>query len=117
MASAPILKGAWLNPEKKQHIDLVGGYTPHMREADNDVIAQCDVYVDTYEGTLAEAGDIITPIEDGIINRSDIVAELSEMTNGSFSAPSRSTLFKSVGTALEDLAAAKMAYQKATGVC
>ncbi len=116
MANQPILKGEWLNPNKKQHIDLVGGYTPDMREADNDVISQCNVYVDTYEGTLAEAGDIIRPIEEGIITKNDISAELSEMVTAGFKVPNpeRSTLFKSVGTALEDLAAAKMVYRKAT---
>ncbi len=112
MADKPILKGKWLDTSKKQHIDLVGAFTPDMREADNDVIQNCDIYVDTYEGTIAEAGDIIHPLEEGIINRHDICGELSEMVADGFMPKNstRSTLFKSVGTALEDLAAAKMVY-------
>ncbi len=114
MADTPILKGKWLNASKKQHIDLVGAFTPDMREADNDVILNCDIYVDTYEGALAEAGDIVRPLEAGIISRQNICGELSEMVADNFRSknPDRSTLFKSVGTALEDLAAAKMVYSK-----
>lgn len=114
MTDTPILKGKWLDPAKQQHIDLVGSYTPDMREADNDVIRNCDIYVDTYEGTLAEAGDIVRPLEAGIINRHDICGELSEMIADNFKIKNagRSTVFKSVGTALEDLAAAKMVYSK-----
>lgn len=113
MSNDPVLKGKWLNPNKKQHIDLVGAYTANMREADNDVVSQCDIYVDTYEGALAEAGDIIQPIREAIITREDIVAELSELVKEDFAKVSndRSTLFKSVGTALEDLAAAKLVYK------
>lgn len=114
MSSEPVLKGEWLNSNKQQHIDLVGAYTPDMREADNDVVTSCDIYVDTYEGALAEAGDIIAPIKNGIISRSDVLSELSEMIKPDFKLkkPRRSTMFKSVGTALEDLAAAKLAFNK-----
>lgn len=113
MSNAPVLKGKWLNVNKKQHIDLVGSYTANMREADNDVVSQCDIYVDTYEGALAEAGDIIQPIKEGILIEKEIVAELSELVKTDFAKVSndRSTLFKSVGTALEDLAAAKLVYK------
>lgn len=114
ISSEPILKGSWLNQTKKQHIDLVGGYTKDMREADNDVINATVPYVDTRSGAFAEAGDIIQPIEQGILTQEDIDGDLYDMVSGSFKPtdPNKSTLFKSVGTALEDLVAAKLAYNK-----
>lgn len=113
MASEPILKGAWLSTNKKQHIDLVGGYTYDMREADNDVIKGAAIYVDTFEGALAEAGDILRPIEEGVITRDDVKADLYKIVSDTFEAPTeKRTVFKSVGTALEDLIAAKLAFDK-----
>jgi len=116
LANEPILKGKWLNTDKKQHIDLVGGYRYNMREADNDAIALCDIYVDTFDGALAEAGDIIRPIEDGIIDKGDIKGDLYDLVDENFKVgPSqKTTLFKSVGSALEDLIAAQLAYEKFT---
>ena len=114
MSNEPILKGAWLNVEKQQHIDLVGGYTYDMREADNDVIASADTYVDTFDGALAEAGDILRPIEEGIISKNDVKGDLYDMVKDDFQGnpEKKTTVFKSVGTALEDLIAAKLVYQK-----
>lgn len=114
MASEPILKGQWLNKNKHQHIDLVGGYTYGMREADNAVVASADIYVDTFDGALAEAGDILRPINEGIISKSDIKGDLYDMVKDGFqnTGSKNKTLFKSVGTALEDLIAAKLVYQK-----
>ena len=115
-ANEPILKGKWLNNDKKQHIDLVGGYSYNMREADNDTIALCDIYVDTFDGALNEAGDILQPIEAGIITRDDIKGDLYDLVDENFKVQTRqkTTLFKSVGTALEDLIAANLAYEKFT---
>ncbi|MDG1857568.1 MAG: hypothetical protein P8I94_00610, partial [Emcibacteraceae bacterium] len=110
-APKPILKGAWLDPNKKQHIDLVGGYTYDMREADNDVIKNSSIYVDT-DGAMAEAGDILRPIEEGIITSDDIKGDLYDMVKQGFKRPCGTTMFKSVGTALEDLIAAKLVYEK-----
>jgi len=55
LAHEPLILGDWLRPG--QHVDLVGGFTPRMREADNAAIAKARVFVDTFEGALAEAGD------------------------------------------------------------
>ena len=87
-----------------------------MRETDNDAIALCDIYVDTFDGALAEAGDILQPIEAGIIKRDDIKGDLYDLVDENFKVQTRqkTTLFKSVGTALEDLIAAKLAYEKFT---
>jgi ornithine cyclodeaminase len=108
----PVLKGAWLQPG--QHVDLVGGFTPEMREADDEAIARARVFVDTYEGAMAEAGDIIQPIANGTLREDDITGDLFDLARGERAGRryyDQITLFKSVGTALEDLAAAQLAAQ------
>ncbi|MEZ5758223.1 MAG: ornithine cyclodeaminase family protein [Emcibacteraceae bacterium] len=114
LAREPILKGKWLIENKHRHIDLVGGYTYDMREADNDIIASSNIYVDTFDGALSEAGDILQPIDQGIITKNDVKDDLFGMVKDTFKPDytKSNTLFKSVGTALEDLIAAKLAYQK-----
>ena len=118
MAKDPILKGKWLSKDKKQHIDLVGGYTYNMRETDNEVIRQAALYVDTFNGALAEAGDILQPIDEGIISKDNIIADLFDMVKPGFNQEDnqKTTLFKSVGTALEDLIAAKLAFYKSQNI-
>lgn len=115
-ANDPILKGKWLKSNGGQHIDLVGGYTYEMREADNDVIKSADLYVDTFDGALSEAGDLLRPIDQGVISKDDVKADFYDMVKVDFQKPSghNNTLFKSVGTAIEDLIAAKLAYEKLT---
>jgi ornithine cyclodeaminase len=108
-ATAPIVHGAWLAPGT--HVDLVGGFTRAMREADDAAVARARIFVDTYAGALAEAGDLVSPLARGVIARTQIEAELAELVRGD--KPGRRsgdeiTLFKSVGTALEDLAAAEL---------
>jgi alanine dehydrogenase len=108
-ATAPIVHGAWV--AAGTHLDLVGGFRRDMREADDAAIARGKIYVDTYVGALAEAADIVEPLERGIIERNAIVGELAELVAGTV--PGRTndseiTVFKSVGTALEDLAAAQL---------
>lgn len=108
-ATAPIVHGAWLQPGC--HLDLVGGFRRSMREADDAAIARARVYVDTYAGALAEAADIVEPLERGVIARTDVLGELAQLVSGEVpgrSAADEITLFKSVGTAIEDLAAARL---------
>ena len=110
LASDPLIHGAWLKPG--QHLDLVGAFKPDMREADSVAAARAEVYVDTRAGALSEAGDIMQAIDDGSISESDICGELRDLVTGK--SPGRMsgeaiTLFKSVGTAIEDLAAAELA--------
>ncbi|MBT6037138.1 MAG: ornithine cyclodeaminase family protein [Kordiimonadaceae bacterium] len=111
-ANEPILKGKWLNSDKPQHIDLVGGYTYDMREADNDVIACSNIYVDAFSGALSEAGDILRPIDEGIISKDDVLGDLFDLVSDNFKrqANGKNSFFKSVGTALEDLIAAKLGF-------
>jgi ornithine cyclodeaminase/alanine dehydrogenase-like protein (mu-crystallin family) len=113
-AATAVVHGADVRPGT--HIDLVGGFTPTMREADDALVAKSSVFVDTYVGALAEGGDVVEPIRAGVLNRSDVRAELAELCRGD--RPGRAsaaeiTLFKSVGTALEDLAAARMVHREA----
>lgn len=113
-ATLPPVRGQWLR--EGTHLDLVGGFTRAMREADDDAVARARIVVDTYAGALAEAGDLVVPLETGVITRDRIVAELAEVVRGE--RPGRTgdreiTLFKSVGTALEDLAAAELVVGRA----
>ena len=113
-STAPIVLGGWLQPGS--HLDLVGGFRRSMREADDAAVARSRLFVDTYAGALAEAADILEPLERGVIARTDVLGELSELVRGSVTGrTSRDdiTLFKSVGTALEDLAAARLLLQRA----
>jgi len=110
LASEPLIKGEWLGPG--QHLDLVGAFTPNMSEADSTAVALADVYVDTRAGALSEAGEIVQAIKSGLFTESDIRGSLRDLATGIANGRSGAkeiTLFKSVGTALEDLAAAELA--------
>ena len=108
-SGVPLVHGAWLAPGT--HLDLVGGFRRDMREVDDAAVALARVVVDTYAGALAEAGDLVQPIEAGVVGRSHVLADLAELLRGDRSVRRGDddvTLFKSVGTALEDLAAARL---------
>lgn len=112
MSEEPLLLGSWL--EEGVHIDLIGGFKPTMRETDDYVIVRANVYADTREGVLEEAGDLLIPIGNGVFSAEEIKAELSELAAGSHPGrrdESEITLFKSVGASLEDLAAAVTCYE------
>jgi ornithine cyclodeaminase len=107
-STQPIVHGAWLSAGT--HLDLVGGFRRGMREADDEAVGRARIVVDTYAGALSEAADIVEPLERGVIRRDAVVAELAELVAGR---PGRTgdaeiTLFKSVGTAVADLAAAQL---------
>ena len=110
LATVPLVIGEWLRAG--QHIDLVGSFRPEMCEVDEPAVVLADVYVDTRAGALSEAGEIVQALQSGAISEADIKGELSELASGSVSGRSKDdaiTLFKSVGTAIEDLAAAELA--------
>ena len=116
MASEPLVFGDWLKPGA--HLDLVGSFTPDMRETDNVAMQRCAVFVDTRAGALSESGDLIMPIREGAIGAEKIVAELAELCRGQHAgraaladADNALTLFKSVGDSREDLAAAILAFR------
>ncbi len=109
LATAPVVQGRWLRPGS--HLDLIGSFTPAMREADDDCLAGAALYVDTEEA-LAKSGDLLGPLARGVITPASVRGTLAALVRGEAvgrrSATER-TVFKSVGTALEDLAAAMLA--------
>jgi len=113
LSQDPLIRGSWLQPG--QHVDLVGSYLPDMREADDVVISRCSLFVDTLEMAPVESGDLAIPIKNGVISRDDIQADLFGLCRGSHSGRTSDqeiTCFKSVGLALEDLAAAEYLVSK-----
>lgn len=116
ISTDPVVAGERLKPGT--HVDLVGGFTPHMREADDDAIRRARVYVDTRAGATKEAGDIVQPLASGVLKTDGIVADLHELARGQKQgrkSPDEITLFKSVGAALEDLAAGIAVYRSTKG--
>ncbi len=116
LSAVPLVEGAWLR--EGQHVDLVGAYTSAMRESDDAAVRRARVFVDTRAGALKEAGDVVQPLAAGVIGAKDIVADLFELARGQQTgrAPGDRigiTLFKSVGAALEDLAAADLVHAAA----
>jgi ornithine cyclodeaminase len=112
LATEPIVRGVWLKPGA--HVDLVGGFTPKMREADNDAIKRARVYVDTRAGAGKEAGDIVIPLRRKILTQKGIRGDLFELCRGRAkgrTSDKHITLFKSVGSAIEDLAAAMLVWR------
>lgn len=115
LSKTPLIEGQYLQPG--QHLDLVGSYKPTTREADNDCIKHSSVFVDILDSATKETGDIVIPIQEGILSKAAIRGDLFSLTKSGQSGrrtPNEITFFKSVGHALEDLAAAKLAYHKYT---
>jgi ornithine cyclodeaminase len=104
-----LVQGAWL--AAGQHLDLVGAFTSDMCEADDAALARSEIFVDTRQGALRESGEIIGATQRGAIDAHSIRGDLADLVCGraARSSPSAITLFKSVGTALEDLVAAEVA--------
>ena len=98
-----------------QHLDLVGGFTPQMREADDDAILKARVFVDT-DDAVQSAGDICDPLKRGVISEASILGNLFTLARGEgpVARPmgDEITFFKSAGTAIEDLAGAVLAYER-----
>ena len=113
LSTGPLIKGAWLKPGA--HLDLVGAYLPEMRESDDAAVKRATIFVDTRGGALKEGGDIVQPLKAGVIKETDIAADLFDLCRGKHKGRKSAdeiTLFKSVGTAVEDLAAAQLMLQR-----
>ena len=113
LTQRPLILGDWIKPG--QHLDLVGAFTPDMAEADSQAIAMSKIVVDTYEGALSESGELINALKEGRIEKKHILSDLRELVMEEKNIRNDSndiTLFKSVGTALEDLAAAQLVIEK-----
>jgi ornithine cyclodeaminase/alanine dehydrogenase len=113
-AKEPILKSDWLKPGA--HINAVGSHRPDLREIDGATLARSKVIVDSREAIMAECGDILLALKEKSISENHIHAEIGEVLAGT--RPGRSsaneiTLYKSVGIAIQDVAAAHLVYRKA----
>ena len=114
-SSKPVFDGKALRPGT--HINAVGAYTPQMQEVDSETIRRAKVVIDSRQASLAEAGDLIIPLQQGVINEKHIHAEIGEIVAGL--RPGREsmdeiTYFKTVGVAVQDVAAARRVLDKAT---
>ena len=110
LSTAALVRGDWLRPGT--HLDLIGSFTPQMREADAECFTRARVYVDTAEA-LAKSGDVLEAIAAGAFDAAQLQGTLAELCAGTRPGrrtPSERTLFKAVGTALEDLAAAELVF-------
>lgn len=115
LSTVPLVRGAWL--AAGTHLDLIGGFTPSMRECDGDCLRRSRVWVDTDEA-LAKAGDIVQAVAEGAFDPAATRGRLEGLCRATCRARQTSdeiTLFKSVGTALEDLAAAELVYDARDG--
>ena len=111
LSTAPLIHGAWLKPAS--HLDLIGSFTPDLREADDACFAGAHLYVDTLEA-LQKSGDLLGPMQRGVFSAGDVrgtLASLCLSATAQLSAANQRTVFKSVGTALEDLAAAMLVWE------
>lgn len=110
----PVLEYSWLKPGA--HINAIGSYMPSMQEIDGETVKQAVVVVDSREAALAETGDLIIPVQAGIIDADHIHAELGEIVAGQRPGrvnPRQITFFKSVGVAVQDVVAGQLALQNA----
>lgn len=110
LSTAPLVRGEWLQPGA--HLDLIGGFTPAMRESDDACFAKGTVFVDTTEA-LMKSGDILDPIASGAWSQEQLAATLEQLCRGEHAGrrdDQEITVYKAVGTALEDVAAASLAY-------
>lgn len=108
----PLIKGSWL--KSGQHLDLVGSYRPDMREVDDRVMQQANIYVDSIETAPKESGDLAIPLSNGSISLRDIKGDLFGLCKSEVrgrESDEEITVFKSVGHALEDLIAAQLIIQ------
>jgi alanine dehydrogenase len=113
-SATPIFDGAKVR--EGAHINGIGSHTPNARELDTAIVKRSKFVADSYEACLKEAGDIMIPIQEGAIDKSHMFAELGEVVTGkkpSRGSDSEITLFKSNGLAIQDVATAKLVYDKA----
>jgi len=111
----PLLKGGWL--EAGSHVNAVGSGTPTFREIDEEVLKRSKIVADDIEAAMSETGDFITPMKMGLFSKEMIYAGLGEVVSGKKvgrTSEGEITLFKSVGLALEDVAAAQFIYERVT---
>jgi alanine dehydrogenase len=114
-AREPILRSEWI--ADGAHVAAVGACRPDHREMETALVKRARVFVDSRTGALAEAGDLVIPMREGAIDAAHIAGELGQLASGAVAgrrSPAEVTLFKSLGMAVEDVAAAHLAYERAT---
>lgn len=114
-AREPVLEGAWLAPGA--HINAAGACTPATRELDTEAVRRARLFVDRRESALAEAGDLLIPLRAGELGEDHIAGELGDLLLGRLpgrQSPEEITLFESLGIAVEDVAAARHVWRKAS---
>jgi alanine dehydrogenase len=111
LAEQPLIKGLWL--KSTCHLDLVGSFKPDMREADDDCMRDAFTAVDTL-AALEESGDLIVPLERGVIAKEGIFSLNTLLTRNSAAPRACKTVFKSVGVAHADLAVAEHLVERST---
>jgi ornithine cyclodeaminase/alanine dehydrogenase-like protein (mu-crystallin family) len=112
-AKEPILRGEWLRPGA--HVNLVGAHSATAREADSGLVARGRLYIDEFESAWREAGDILIPIEEGVIDRSHVVGEIGSLILGKIAGRTTGadiTVYKSLGVVAQDLVAAHVVYSR-----
>ena len=112
LAAAPLVRGEWLKPGA--HLDLVGAFTPAMREADDRALERAEVYIDT-PACLREGGDVAVAIRAGTFSPDRVRGDLADLVSGRSpgrTEPEAITLFKSVGASLEDLVVATLVWHR-----
>jgi ornithine cyclodeaminase len=110
LSREPLVRGAWLKPGA--HLDLVGAFNLSMREADDEALRRAEVYVDT-PAARHEGGDVALALKGGAIPEDHVRGDLFGLCRSPVRRdPEAVTLFKSVGTALEDLAAAMLVWRR-----
>jgi ornithine cyclodeaminase/alanine dehydrogenase-like protein (mu-crystallin family) len=114
LSTAPMIEGRWLRPG--QHLDLVGAFSMSMREADDETLRRARIFIDT-EAACVEGGDVAIGLASGVMARTEIAADLAALCRGAQGRRTSDeiTLFKSVGAAIEDLAAAILVWRKSGG--
>jgi ornithine cyclodeaminase len=113
-SSSPVFPGSSLQPGS--HINAIGSFTPEMQEIDQETVTNALIFVDSLHAALEEAGDLIIPMKSGALSEAELGGEVGELVLGL--KPGRQntdqiTLFKSVGVAVQDAAAASLALQRA----
>lgn len=115
MSTEPLIRGEWLSPGT--HLDLIGAYTPQMREVDDRALQRARVFVDARETTVDEIGELSSPIARGVIGREHVLADFYELDGGRFRRESASeiTIAKNGGGAHLDLMTARYILGAARG--
>ena len=115
-SETPIIEGAWIKPGA--HVDLIGAYTPNMREADDECLRRSSLFVDARETTIHHIGELMIPLANGVIGEQDVLADLADLCQQRHSgrqSDAEITLFKNGGGGHLDLMCARILHQHCSG--